>query len=75
MWAILYYVFHCNVTVLLEPYRVATPLTAALLLSRDVTADADVTYYSVAYKHARGHVIWYPWKVFTVLLPRKGRLY
>jgi hypothetical protein len=46
MWVALYHVFHCNGTVRLVPDRVATPLPAAILLLRVVTA--DVTCSSVA---------------------------
>jgi hypothetical protein len=57
-WREWHCVFHCNGIVRLEPYRAATPLPAALLLSRDVTADADVTCSFVACQRGRGHVTW-----------------
>jgi hypothetical protein len=38
MWVKWYQVFHCSGIFLLAPDRVATPLPAALLLLRDVTA-------------------------------------
>jgi hypothetical protein len=46
IWVAWYHVFHCSGTDRLVPDRVETPLPAALLLLRDVTA--DVTYSSVA---------------------------
>jgi hypothetical protein len=51
MWVMWYRVLHCGGTVHLVPDHVAILPSAALLLLRDVTADADVMCSSVACKH------------------------
>jgi hypothetical protein len=48
MWVAWYHAFHCSGTVRLAPDRVATPLPAALLLLRDVTADVTCSSVSCA---------------------------